>query len=305
MQTYPDSLATMAEPDETDHRERTRGARMLVMEDRQCVHETVDTIAKRMGLSVDTADNDRVACLLAVTSLVERRPYDVILIDMQMPGGVTVAQWLYRHEWQGPVVGIGVNESDEERRDFLAAGCNDFIEKPLSDTKIVEMLTRLSRRNDEAAQAADAEAGTSSVDDAAKVEAPPAPKPVELHGRVLIVEDALCVQLIVSSLLQSMNLEVDVADNGQVACDKMANAIDEGSSYDAILMDIQMPVLDGYGATRKLRKSGCTIPIIALTAHTKQSDKDRCLAAGCNNYISKPVTEANLRQVLTECLAKA
>lgn len=280
---------------------------MLVMENPACAHETVDEIASRMGLDVDTADNDRITCILAITSLVERRPYDAILIDMQMPGGTDVAKWLHRHEWQGPVIGIGVNESDDDRRQFLDAGCNDFIEKPLTDKKLLDILARLSRQTDEAARIASTEAGTTSLEGEAEGKTPSiAHKPVDLHGRVLVVEDALCVQLIVGALLQSMRLEVDLADNGQIACDKiMSHSIAEGEPYDAILMDIQMPVLDGYGATRKLRKAGCKIPIIALTAHAKQSDKDRCLAAGCNNFIPKPVTEDSLRKVLTECLTRA
>ncbi len=88
--------------------------------------------------------------------------------------------------------------------------------------------------------------------------------------------------------------EVEVAENGRVACDMVMAAAARGSPFDLILMDTQMPELDGYDAARKLRVSGITTPIIALTAHAMDTDRAKCLAAGCNDYATKPINRARL-----------
>jgi CheY-like chemotaxis protein len=79
-----------------------------------------------------------------------------------------------------------------------------------------------------------------------------------------------------------------VAENGQVAVDLASSAQHTGSSFDVILMDIQMPVMDGYDATRQLRKVGYTNPIIALTANTTTENRQKCLDSGCNDFMTKP-----------------
>ncbi len=106
-------------------------------------------------------------------------------------------------------------------------------------------------------------------------------------SRVLMAEDTPLNQLIVQEILQELGVMVDIVDNGQQAVEKFkAN----GRQYDVILMDLQMPVMDGYTATRAIRKLeyGAQVPIIALTAHTLSGDRDACINAGMNDYIAKP-----------------
>ena len=103
---------------------------------------------------------------------------------------------------------------------------------------------------------------------------------------ILLVEDSEHVQEVMAYFLRERGAGVSVCSNGREAVDRLTSG---GSDCDLILMDMQMPVLDGYNATRELRASGVKIPIVALTAHGMQHERDQCLAAGCDDYISKPV----------------
>ena len=110
-----------------------------------------------------------------------------------------------------------------------------------------------------------------------------------MAGRVLVVEDTPPTQEFVRFFLSKTGLDADVADNGQIAWDKVKTAAAQGKPFDMIIMDMQMPVLNGYECTRRLRRAKHTMPIIALTAHTMSGDREKCLDAGCDDYIPKPI----------------
>ncbi|HPF41420.1 MAG TPA: PAS domain S-box protein [Phycisphaerae bacterium] len=113
---------------------------------------------------------------------------------------------------------------------------------------------------------------------------------VDLNGRrILLVEDGLDNQRLISRFLAKAGADVEIASNGAEAVDMMMSARERDKLPDVVLMDMQMPVLDGYQATRKLRESAFRVPIIALTAHAMSHDRARCLGAGCDDYIAKPV----------------
>ena len=120
-----------------------------------------------------------------------------------------------------------------------------------------------------------------------------------LHGRVLFAEDVPGIQVLITFLLKTMNLEVDMAENGRLACEMAEKSKAKGKPYDLILMDIQMPEMNGYEATRWLRQHEWRGPIVALTAYAMVGDREKCLAAGCDEYLSKPVSQQGLRDILT------
>ncbi|MGD8976267.1 MAG: two-component regulator propeller domain-containing protein [Gammaproteobacteria bacterium] len=118
-----------------------------------------------------------------------------------------------------------------------------------------------------------------------------------LAGRVMLVEDNAVNQLVAQGMLASIGCEVSTAANGQIAIDRLAV-----EDFDLVLMDCQMPVLDGFGATRTIRNRGQRVPIIALTANAVAGDRERCLAVGMDDYLCKPFTLDALRTVLQRWL---
>jgi PAS domain S-box-containing protein len=124
----------------------------------------------------------------------------------------------------------------------------------------------------------------------------------KLSGKVLLAEDGEDNQKLIQAILKMAGAEVDVVENGQLTMEKALDAQSLGIAYDAILMDMQMPVMDGYEATRKLRQAGYTGVIIALTAHAMAEDRTKCLAAGCNEYATKPVDKVSLLRMLAKAM---
>ncbi|MGD0137796.1 MAG: ATP-binding protein [Tepidisphaeraceae bacterium] len=114
-------------------------------------------------------------------------------------------------------------------------------------------------------------------------------------ARILVVEDGVSNQKLINVVLQRAGVTVELADNGQIGFE-MAMA----RHYDVILMDMQMPVVDGFTATRRLRQQGCKLPIIALTANAMKGEEEKCRAAGCSGYLSKPIDVDLLLRTLGE-----
>ncbi len=123
--------------------------------------------------------------------------------------------------------------------------------------------------------------------------------------RVLLAEDGHDNQVLITTFLVKAGAAVKVVANGQLAVEEAHAAVAAGEPYDVILMDMQMPVLDGYSATSKLRQTGYRGPIVALTAHAMAGDRQRCESAGCDDYLSKPVDRAQLTATVARFAVKA
>ena len=112
--------------------------------------------------------------------------------------------------------------------------------------------------------------------------------------RVLYAEDGPSNQLIVRRFLEAAGCEVEIASNGALAVDTWRQAEGRGEPFDLVLMDIQMPVLDGHSAARELRRLGAKVPIVALTAHDRAEDHEAALDAGCDGFLTKPIRRDDL-----------
>jgi CheY-like chemotaxis protein len=127
-----------------------------------------------------------------------------------------------------------------------------------------------------------------------KVQAP------AMTGRILVVEDAKANQALIRVMLERLGLEVTLAEHGQEALEQL-----EHDTFDLVLMDMQMPVMNGYDATRELRRKGLTVPVVALTAHAMTGDDAKCYEAGCDGYLTKPIDREKLLSILEKYLSSS
>src|SRR5206468_5795793 len=121
-----------------------------------------------------------------------------------------------------------------------------------------------------------------------------------IGGRLLLAEDGRDNQRLISTHLRNAGADVVIADNGRIAVDLATT-----QRFDLILMDMQMPEMDGYAATSELRRRGMVLPVVALTAHAMAEDRTRCLAAGCTDYLTKPVDKELLLATVQSYLLRA
>jgi len=126
----------------------------------------------------------------------------------------------------------------------------------------------------------------------------------KLICRILLAEDVPDNQRLIGFLLRKAGATVEIAENGQIALDLALAAKRAGNSFDVILMDVQMPVMDGYEATQKLRSAGYTEPIIALTVQAMTGEREKCIDAGCDDYLTKPVDRETLLHLVSKYAAR-
>ncbi len=140
---------------------------------------------------------------------------------------------------------------------------------------------------------------------AASASQPPAEQPALAQlGRVLLAEDSLDNQRLISTILRRAGHQVEVVPDGEVAVATALAAAEAGAGFDVVLMDMQMPVLDGYAATQRLRAEGYAGVIVALTAHAMEGDREKCLHAGCDDFATKPIAKRELQDVIARHLRK-
>ncbi len=261
---------------------QAEGARVLVVDDQQDTRLAILAQLHTLGIGVSGRVQGvrDAAGALAALSDAERQgtPIDRVLLDWVLPdaeGPAVLDRIRARHPGVRVAV-VSAYGTDEVRAQARQLGVTEFVSKPV----LPEDLRRLFRADAVAARAA-------------------GPVAAGLAGlRVLLVEDNALNQEIAVELLRRRGAAVDVAHNGLVAVERLA-ALGAGA-YDVVLMDLQMPVLDGIGATRRLRQDPRfdTLPILALTAHALADERQRCLAAGMQGHIAKPLDVAGLERQL-------
>lgn len=220
------------------------------------------------------------------------QPYDLALLDMQMPGmsGVELARALRNEPQFRPLPLIMLTPLGQYGRTDGVSGIVEYLTKPVRRAALYACLVTVLRAS-----------GTLSLPRDLVVISP-GERVLSFQGRVLLAEDNPVNQEVAREMLLSLGCAVDLATNGEEAV-LMAGR----TRYDLIFMDWQMPVMDGLEATRALRVSETLqhltpIPVVAMTAHAMDSDREQCLAVGMNDYLSKPFSYEGMTQVLRRWL---
>ncbi|MCH7376826.1 response regulator [Aeromonas sp. MR19] len=262
-----------------------RGRRMLVTDDSASSRTILAALLSSMSFVVDTAESGQQALQMIASAEQEGRPYEVVLLDWHMPGldGIEtgrrlIARGFTQRPYRVMVTGYG---REEVFREAEAAGFDRVLVKPVCASVLFDTVIGLF--------------GQQATPVAFKSQQPA--HSYRFDGlTILLAEDNELNQQVARELLRAVGAKVDIAANGAIAL-KMA----EQAHYDLILMDMQMPVMDGLAATRLLRlqeREGHHIPILAMTANVMAGDRERCLEAGMDDHIAKPIDPDKLYAAL-------
>jgi PAS domain S-box-containing protein len=273
------------------------GKTILVVDDNAAARRVIGHILQSRGLTVCLAASAGEA--RQAFGAIGRVP-DAVLVDSDMrdEDGFLFANWLrLEARFQGPVVMMITFPHLKRKSECASLGVNETLLKPFSPAEMVESLSRAI------AARADPVVGTSSNGPTAESVGahPPAPlDPLAFESeetlRILVAEDTPFNQKFILRLVERWGHTAVLAEDGRKAVEEFAKG-----SFDVVLMDIQMPEMDGLEAARAIRaieeKVGIRTPIIAMTAHAVKGDRERCLEAGMDDYMSKPVDLEKLQQV--------
>jgi PAS domain S-box-containing protein len=267
------------------------GRRALVLEDNATNQEVLVRTLESRGMEVERAER----CGEAVEKILARagtgRPFDIALLDLHLPDGdgFSVVEELRRSGSYRELAVMMVTSDDvpggaRRCREF---GVGAYLVKPVRVSSLLETVGQLLGK-----QLAGATSTRKRVQD---------PRPLPLPGlpaglRVLLAEDNPVNRTFVEAILAKADVRVTSVPGGREAL----RALNEGT-FDLVFMDVQMPGMDGYEATRELRAKGLAVPVVGLTAHAMRSDRERCLAAGMNDYLAKPVTPEELLRKVAAC----
>jgi two-component system sensor histidine kinase/response regulator len=267
------------------------GRRVLVVDDNDSARAVIKDMLADMSFAVDAVPSGREAIGAVARAAQTGQPYELVFLDWQMPvmDGIETAQALGTQALDPSphlvmVTSYGREDVMKQARD---AGIEEVLVKPVTGSVLMEAAARvLGLTEFEAA-------------DRTAVSADGIPQALAaLRGaRVLLVEDNDLNQQVAGELLEDAGFVVQIAEDGQIAVDKVLGAAEP---WDIVLMDMQMPVMDGVAATVEIRKTvgAALLPIVAMTANAMQQDRERCLAAGMQDFVTKPIEPADLWQAL-------
>ena len=258
------------------------GMRVLVVDDNASAREILCAMARSFGLEADVAQSGTEALGLLASAEARAQPYDLVLMDWRMPGmdGMeTVSRMNAGSLRQTPsvimVTAFGRDEAQEEA-ERQGIQIPVVLTKPVTPSSLLEAIGTVLGRVQQGETRAAERSGHSASNQAG------------LRGaRLLLVEDNEMNQELARELLESVGVTLRLAGHGQEALDILA--VD--SRFDGVLMDCQMPVMDGYTATRKIREQPrfAQLPVIAMTANAMEGDREDALASGMNDHIPKPL----------------
>jgi two-component system sensor histidine kinase/response regulator len=275
--------------------DRLTTLRALIVDDNAAAREIIDDLLKGVVSERDAVASGPEA-LAAIKQADEGAPYDVVFMDWRMPGmdGLQAARALKADaslKHPPAIVMVTAFGRDEVREEAEQLHLDGFLVKPVTRSMLMDALV----------------SAFVDADDQTAVVASATAEGVSLTGlRVLLVEDNDINQQIAVELLEGVGAKVDVANNGKEAVDRLHGG-PMPPPYDVVLMDLQMPVMDGHQATSKIRSDArfAALPIYAMTAHATLEERNFCLANGMSGHIAKPIDPALLFDTLSKIERRA
>ncbi len=263
-----------------------RNRRVLVVDDNDSARDVICDLLRTMLLDVGAAASGAEAVAEIIRAAAVDRPYEIVFLDWQMPvmdGLMTAREIRQALPENAPrLVMVTAFGRDEVMKAAGEAGFEDVLIKPVTSSLLFDTVMRILG---------------SGPSESRFVFAPAAPS-IDLSGvvgsRILLVEDNDLNQEVAAELLGEAGFVVELAANGAIALDMVAQAA--ADYYDIVLMDMQMPVMDGIAATRAIRglAHGRELPIVAMTANAMSGDRERCIEAGMNDHVAKPIDPDDL-----------
>jgi len=270
-----------------------KDAKILVIDDNDTNLEIMKTLLTHWNVKFALANSGQKGIALLRSEKKANKPFNIVLMDMQMPGmdGLTAGK-IIKEDSSISDVSLVILTSMAKRGEidyYNKKGFEAYLTKPIDQSDLYSCLAQLMGYS--------VQPTTNKILTKYSVK-----KFMQFVGKVLVVEDNKINVLVAKATMKRFGLNIDIASNGVEAIDMLKR-----KSYDLVLMDMQMPVMDGIEATKRVRnlESGVKnkdIPIIAMTANAQKEDKDKCLASGMNDYISKPIIIEQLGQILDKWL---
>jgi signal transduction histidine kinase/CheY-like chemotaxis protein len=267
--------------------------RVLVVDDNEAAALVLTELLQNLGFQVDAVHTGRAAITAVETAAAAHQPFDFAVIDWLMPemDGLETVRAIRGLSLD--TVPLMILVTAHRRQELMHAaeqiGVLHVLAKPLSASQLINTMMDLQGNT------------TPSAADRPSDDVAWATELARIAGaRVLLVEDNEINQQVASEMLQDVGIHVDLANNGQIAVHQVQARVTEKLPYDLVLMDMQMPVMDGVTATRLIRETHArnTLPIIAMTANAMRADRDRCIDAGMNDFVTKPIIPSALWRAL-------
>ena len=266
-----------------------KGSKVLVVDDNETAQEILNAYLTNLGFDVFVVSSGQEAIDLLVQ---EGIVFDILVVDWKMPGfdGVETIREINRRmklEKIPIIIMASAYDLDELKSLFPELGINAFLNKPHTPSQLMDAISMAYSKSDYYCRLQDLKDMSVFTDKLA-------------GNHILLVEDNLINQQVAYEIIKAVGISVDIAENGKEAIEKV-----RAGNYDLVLMDLQMPVMDGMEATRILREEllNQKLPIIALTAHAISGFREQCLNLGMNDFISKPFTPEHMLLTLSKYLS--
>ena len=271
-----------------------KGTKVLIVDDNEAAREVLRSYVEDFGFEVSDVPSGKEAIREMEKNVDAGRPFDLVLLDWKMPGidGLETARRIKHNSHLSKIPQI-VMVTNYGREEIIGKaeeiGIDAFLIKPVSQSILLDTIMNIF--------------GKFIRSDSGKHHAPGQQETANFAGKhILLVEDNEINQEVAVGLLEEASLKVDIANNGREAVDIIT---EKGEKYyDAVLMDLQMPEMDGYTATETIRKDlhFTEIPVIAMSADAMMGVRERCMAAGMSDYLTKPINPPELFRTLAEWL---